>query len=84
LLNQNKSNQRSSFIDSIPSTPATSIEEKSLIDRSLQFSDMLNLGEGIQTQQKADKIDRDKRMNWTRLRDGVLSVKKFKKMKEVR
>ena len=45
---------------------------------------MLNLGEGIQTQQKADKIDRDKRMNWTRLRDGVLSVKKFKKMKEVR
>ena len=65
-------------------TPEPSKEEKSLIDRSLQFSDMLNLGEGIQTQQKADKIDRDKRMNWTRLRDGVLSVKKFKKMKEVR
>ena len=43
---------------------------------------MLNLGGGIQTQQTTAGMDRNKRMNWTRLRDGDLSVKKFKKMKE--
>jgi len=43
---------------------------------------MLNLGGGVQRQQKTAETDSDKRMNWTRLRDGDLSVKKFKKMKE--
>ena len=63
-------------------TPEPSKEEKSLIDRSLQCADMLNLGGGVQRQQTTAGMDRNKRMNWTRLRDGDLSVKKFKKMKE--
>jgi len=71
-----------SFIDSIPSTPASSTEEKSLINRSLQFADMFNLEGGVQRQQTTAGMDSNKRRNWTRLRDGDLSVKKFKKMKE--
>jgi len=72
-LTQN-SNQRSSFIDSIPSTPETSTEEKSLISRSMAFT-------------WKDKITTTTtgtvRGNlWTRLHDGDSSVKKFKKMKE--
>ena len=63
-------------------TPEPSKEEKSLIDRSLQCADMLNLGGGVQRQQTTAGMDRNKRMNWTRLRDGDSSVKKFKKMKE--
>ena len=43
---------------------------------------MLNLGGGVQRQQTTAGMDSNKRMNWTRLRDGDLSVKKFKKMKE--
>ena len=43
---------------------------------------MHSLGGGVQRQQKTAETDSDKRMNWTRLRDGDLSVKKFKKMKE--
>ena len=65
------------------STPEASREEKSLINSSLQFADMLNLGGGVQRQQTTAGMDSNKRMNWTRLRDGDLSVKKFKKMKEV-
>jgi len=44
---------------------------------------MLNLGGGIQRDETTAGMDSNKRMNWTRLRDGDLSVKKFKKMKEV-
>ena len=65
------------------STPATSIEEKSLINHSLQFADMLNLGGGIQRHDTTAGMDRDKRSKWHRLREGDSSVKKFKKMKEV-
>jgi len=43
---------------------------------------MLNLGGGVQRQQTTAGMDSNMRMNWTRLRDGDLSVKKFKKMKE--
>jgi len=43
---------------------------------------MYSLGGGVQRQQKTAETDSDKRMNWTRLRDGDLIVKKFKKMKE--
>jgi len=43
---------------------------------------MLNLGGGIQRHDTTAGMDRDKRMNWTRLHDGDLSFKKFKKMKE--
>jgi len=71
------------FIDSIPSTPETSREEKSLINRNLQFAEMLNLGGGIQRRQTTAGMDRDKRSKWHRLREGDSSVKKFKKMKEV-
>ena len=62
-----------SFIDSIPSAPATSTEEKSLINRSIAFTwkDKITTSTGT--------IRGDL---WTRLHDGDLSVKKFKKMKE--
>ena len=39
------------------STPATSIEEKTLINRSLQFADMLNLGGGNQRQDATAGMD---------------------------
>ncbi|GMI62587.1 hypothetical protein ScalyP_jg1617, partial [Parmales sp. scaly parma] len=74
--------ERKLFIDSMDSTPATSIEEKTLINRSLQFADMLNLGGGNQRQDATAGMDSNKRMKWTRLHDGDLSFKKFKKMKE--
>ena len=64
------------------STPEASREEKSLINSSLQFADMLNLGGGIQRRNTTAGMDSNMRMSWTRLRDGDLSVKKFKKMKE--
>jgi len=73
-LRSTKSNQRSSFIDSIPSTPETSTEEKSLISRSMAYTTKDKL-----TTTSTGTI----RGNlWTRLHDGDSSVKKFKKMKE--
>ncbi|GMI60234.1 hypothetical protein ScalyP_jg3684 [Parmales sp. scaly parma] len=65
--------ERSSFIDSIPSTPETSIEEKKLLNRSLQFADMFNLGGGIQRRNTTAGMDSNMRMNWTRLRDGDMN-----------
>ena len=43
---------------------------------------MFNLGGGIQRRNTTAEMDSNMRMNWTRLRDGDMNVKKFKKMKE--
>ncbi|GMI60560.1 hypothetical protein ScalyP_jg2635 [Parmales sp. scaly parma] len=58
--------ERSSFIDSIPSTPASSTEEKSLINRSLQYADVLNLGGGAFYERNGQVVDAELRAEFVK------------------